>query len=85
MVKVYSKQGCVQCNATTRKLLELKIGFDIEYVDQNEGAAHWLREMGYQQVPVVVPSFDKIVTDAKGERVVHWSGYRPDYLEQLAV
>ena len=74
----------MQCTATMRKLTELKIGFDIEYVDQDEGAAHWLREMGFQQVPVVVPSFDKIVVDERGERVVHWSGYRPDLLDQLA-
>lgn len=66
-----------------RKLQELGISFKVEHVDEDEMALTWVKGMGYQQVPVVVPSFDKNVVDDKGERVVHWSGYRPDLLEQL--
>lgn len=46
-------------------------------------AGEHVKELGYTQAPVVVPSFDKIITDEKGERIVHWSGFRPDLLEQL--
>jgi glutaredoxin-like protein NrdH len=74
----------VQCTATERKLKELGISFKKFDVTQDEKALNWLKEMGYQQAPVVVPSFDYNITDAKGERVVHWSGFRPDLLAQLA-
>lgn len=66
-----------------RKLEALGLKYDYKDVTESEMALNWVKEMGYQQVPVVVPSFDKNVVDAKGERVVHWSGFRPDYLDQL--
>lgn len=83
MVTVYSKPGCVQCNATTRKLEQLSLKYNIIDVSEHTEALQHIKELGYLQAPVVVPSFDKIVKDNKGERVVHWSGFRPDLLEQL--
>lgn len=52
-------------------------------VSEDEKSLEHIKELGYLQAPVVVPSFDKIIVDEKGERVVHWSGYRPDLLDQL--
>ena len=83
MVTVYSKPACVQCNATYRKLKSLGKNYRIVDVTQDEMAMNFVKEMGYQQVPVVVPSFKQEVYDAEGNRVGHWGGFNPDYLEQL--
>lgn len=83
MVTVYSKPACVQCNATYRKIEELGLKYTVIDVSVHEDALQHIKELGYLQAPVVIPSFDKIITDSKGERIVHWSGYRPDLLEQL--
>lgn len=83
MVFVYGKDACVQCDMT-KKVLDKKgknfIPFDVE---KNPDAFDKVIGLGYQQVPVVVPSFDQVVLDADGNRVAHWSGFRPDYLNQL--
>jgi len=64
-------------------LKKLNIGFRYFDVSKDEKAFEWVKEMGYLQVPVVVPSFDKDVRDPKGEKIDHWSGFRPDLLNQL--
>ena len=68
---VYSKSACQQCVATTRKLE--KEGLEYEKLDGTtpEAVAH-LKSLGYQQLPVVFYG---------GE---HWSGYRPDLIQQIA-
>lgn len=70
-VTVYTKPGCVQCDATFR-LLDLK---QIPYVPvdltTDRDAMKAVRGLGYLQAPVVVA----------GER--HWSGYRPDEITRL--
>lgn len=61
------------------------MGRAYQYIDlaEHPDKLEHIKELGYLQAPVVVPSFDKMVYDDKGERVVHWSGFRPDYLDQL--
>ncbi len=61
------------------------MGIKPHIIDMTEfpEALQHVKELGYLQAPVIVPSFDKIIVDANGERVVHWSGFRPDYLDQL--
>ena len=68
---VYSKSACQQCLATYRKLD--KEGLEYEKLDGTtpEAVAH-LKSLGYQQLPVVLYG---------GE---HWSGYRPDLIQQIA-
>ena len=83
MVTVYTKPSCVQCNATYRRLDALGISYKFIDVSVDTQALDHIKELGYLSAPVVVPSFDKNVVDAAGERVVHWSGYRPDYIDQL--
>jgi len=73
----------VQCTATIRKLKALGKKHSVIDVSEHEDALQHIKELGYMQAPVVIPSFDKIITDEKGERIVHWSGFRPDLLEQL--
>ena len=68
---VYSKSACQQCLATCRKLD--KEGLEYEKLDGTtpEAVAH-PKSLGYQQLPVVFYG---------GE---HWSGYRPDLIQQIA-
>ena len=68
---VYSKPACVQCTATTRALDRQGIGYTIVDVSTDSLALALVKEMGYQQVPVVVA----------GER--HWAGFRPDMINSL--
>jgi glutaredoxin-like protein NrdH len=70
-INVYGKPGCVQCTATTRRLDKLHIVYDYTDVTENPQALARVRELGYQQVPVVE-------TETQ-----HWSGYRPDRIMGL--
>lgn len=72
-ITVYSRPDCVQCNATYRALE--KKGIDYETVDlsQDADALEQVRALGHMQAPVVIT--------ASGE---HWSGFRPDKIEELA-
>ena len=78
-VVVYSKPGCVQCNATYRWLDDHNIRYRIVDVTEDEQAFKMIDDMGYQQAPVVIIPFDFPVS------VHHFSGFRPDLLEQLLV
>ncbi|MBE9607077.1 glutaredoxin-like protein NrdH [Acetobacteraceae bacterium H6797] len=69
---VYSKPACVQCTATTRALDRQGIGYKVIDVSTDSTALALVKEMGYQQVPVVVA----------GER--HWAGFRPDMISSLS-
>lgn len=70
-ITVYSKPGCVQCQATMRKLDKRGAAYEVRDVTQDERAYQRVRELGYQQVPVV----------EAGEQ--HWSGFRPDRIAGL--
>ena len=84
MVTVYSKPSCVQCTATYRALAAKGRKYQVVDVSLDDNALAHIKELGYLQAPVVIPSFDKIVIDPNTkERIVHWSGFRPDLLEQL--
>ena len=69
---VYSRPGCGQCTATVRALDSHEISFTLVDLSQDPAAVLRVRELGYQQVPVVVAGSD------------HWSGFRPDKISQLA-
>lgn len=69
VVTVHTKPGCVQCNATTRKLRAL--GIPYATVELTEESAARFKRFGHLSAPVVTA----------GER--SWSGYRPDLLEAL--
>lgn len=70
-ITVYSKPACVQCTATYRALDRLGVDYTIIDLAQDEQALDTVRDMGYQQVPVVVAGND------------HWSGFRPDKISAL--
>lgn len=70
-VTVYTKPGCVQCNATKRRL-EAK-GFSPNMIDvsADQAALDHVVNLGYRQVPVVVVGND------------HWAGFQPDKIDAL--
>ncbi|MEV4902850.1 glutaredoxin-like protein NrdH [Citricoccus sp. NPDC055426] len=72
-VTVYSKPACVQCNATYRSLQNKGIAYETVDLSQDAAALERVRALGHLQAPVVITS--------SGD---HWSGFRPDKIEELA-
>lgn len=68
---VYSKEDCVQCTATLRKLDSGNYEYDVIELDSNEEAIEEIKEMGHLRAPVV---------EINGE---NWSGFRPDLIEKF--
>ncbi len=72
VVTIYSKPDCVQCNATYQALDRKNIPYQIIDLTEDGEALKFVRQLGYQQVPVVVAGQE------------HWSGFRPDMLLRLS-
>lgn len=73
-VTVLSKPACVQCNATYKGLDARGISYNIVDMSEDFSALEKAKELGHLRAPVV------LVNDGED----HWSGYRPDKLDQLA-
>ncbi|WP_028280053.1 glutaredoxin-like protein NrdH [Arthrobacter sp. H5] len=71
-VTVYTKPACVQCNATYRALDKKGITYQSVDISQDPAALERVRSLGYMQAPVVITEKD------------HWSGFRPDKINELA-
>ena len=71
-ITVYTKPGCVQCDATERALDKKGIGHLTVDITKDPEALERIKALGYMQAPVVVTDHD------------HWSGFRPDKIEELA-
>lgn len=72
MVTVYTKNNCVQCDATKRHLDKLGVEYDTVNISTDAEALDKLIELGYRSAPVVVTNDDS------------WAGYVPDKLDKLA-
>ncbi|MCW2255941.1 glutaredoxin-like protein NrdH [Providencia alcalifaciens] len=72
VITIYSKPDCVQCNATYQALERKSIPYQVIDLTQDHAALQFVRELGYQQVPVVVADQE------------HWSGFRPDMISRLS-
>lgn len=74
-VTVYSRPGCVQCNATYRTLGKAGIEYDVQDAmeDANNALLHSLE---IQQAPGVIIRENAVVVDS-------WGGFRPDKIEEL--
>jgi glutaredoxin-like protein NrdH len=70
-VTLYTLPSCVQCTTTKRFLTKQNIEFSEVNLSEDAEAMERVREMGYQSAPVVVAGDE------------HWSGFRPDKLNQL--
>lgn len=70
MIKVYTKDACVQCDRT-KKMLD-KEGLEYEEVDITEPEnLSFVKGLGYMQAPVVVTDDD------------NWSGFRYEKIKGL--
>lgn len=77
-VTVFTKPGCVQCNATYRALDKKGIEFTKTDTSQDAEALEYLREAGHMQMPVVE------IRDEEGVLQDSWTGFNPDKIEALA-
>lgn len=76
-ITLYSKEHCVQCTASARKLNELNVAFGHEDAT-TEANLEFIRTLdsGYSRAPIMTVVEDGVIVD-------HWSGYRPDKIEEL--
>lgn len=70
-VTVYTKPGCVQCNATFKALEKNHISYSKVDVSADEQAREFIQSLGYASVPVVIAAGD------------HWGGFKPDRIKGL--
>jgi len=68
---IYTKDNCVQCNATKNAMDRQGIDYQLINLDVQPDAIDRLKSLGYRQVPVVMADSD------------HWSGFRPDKIAGL--
>lgn len=68
---IYTKDNCVQCNATKHAMDRHGIDYQLINLDAQPEAVGSLKALGYRQVPVVMAGSD------------HWSGFRPDKIAGL--
>ena len=71
-VTVYTKDNCVQCEATKRHLDKLDVAYSTVNITNDISALDKLISLGYRSAPVVVTENDS------------WAGYVPDKLNGLA-
>lgn len=72
-VTVYTKPGCIQCEATKKALKKNGVPYTIRDVTVDAAARDAVMKLGYSAAPVVVT--------ADGD---HWAGFRPDRLKAIA-
>lgn len=75
MVKVYSKNNCIQCEMTKKYLKKANIEFTEFNISTNEDYVNELKTLGFKSVPVVMTN------DAELATIV---GFQPDKLKTLA-
>lgn len=73
MITVYTKNNCMPCKMTKRKLQELGVNYNEINVDENLEALEYLMECGFRSLPVVF----------KGNELVVAGGYAPNILETI--
>lgn len=70
-INVYTKPGCVQCNATFRAMDAKGIQYNVHDLSEDAAALEQVKALGYLQAPVVITDED------------HWGGFRPDKISEL--
>lgn len=86
-ITVYSKPRCPQCDATARLLKKMGAPYMKVDVTEDDVAYSFVKNLGYQQVPVVVVRDRHATTgdDERGDNIVeHWSGFNPDRVKRAA-
>jgi len=72
MTTVYTKNNCVQCDATKRMMDKLGVEYDTVNISDNPEELDKLIEMGYRAAPVVVAGDES------------WAGFQPEKITALA-
>lgn len=70
-IKVYSKERCVQCDATYRALGKKALEYTVFMLEDMPEKVEEFRSEGLMQAPIV---------EVNGER---WSGFRPDKIGEI--
>lgn len=84
-ITVYSKPRCPQCYATARLLNRMGAPYTKVDVTEDDVAYAFVKQLGYQQVPVVVVRDRHVEGDGRdGNIVEHWSGFNPDRVKRAA-
>lgn len=73
-VIVYTKNGCMPCKMTMKKMDKAGIDYTTVNMDETPEAIDYIKGLGHMSAPVVVASKDD-----------HWSGLRPDRIEELKI
>jgi Glutaredoxin-like protein NrdH len=71
-IKLFSKNNCMQCKMAKRFLSDNNISFEEINIDNDPSAVDFLKEQGFQSVPVITSDAATVI------------GFRPDQLRQLA-
>ena len=71
-VTVYTLPACVQCDSTKRMLQRKEVAFQEVDISKDPEAYEMIKSLGYTAAPIVMAGDD------------HWSGFRPDKLQNLA-
>ena len=71
-IKLFSKNNCMQCKMAKRFLSDNHISFEEINIDNQPEAIEFLKEHGFQSVPIITSDAQTII------------GFRPDQLRQLA-
>lgn len=74
-VTVYTKPGCMQCQATKTLMDRLGIEYDLIDISNRPEIAAFLQREGYKSLPVVFVYHDED-TDS-------WCGFRPNLIKKL--
>ena len=82
-ITVYTLPSCVQCDQTKKYLTREGVAFKAVDASTDTDAMDYIKSLGYASAPVVVLGDGRMVSDRKGEVIVHWYGLRPDLLKQL--
>lgn len=77
MVEVYSKDDCIQCDATKIMLVEGGVLFVETNMTADSAAVERVKALGFLQAPVI------IVTNEHGATTDSWSGFRPEKIATL--
>ena len=72
-ITVYTRPACVQCNATVKAFDKAGISYEKIDVNENPEARDYVLSLGYLALPVVYVC-----------PTVHWAGFRPDRVADLA-
>ena len=72
MVTIYTKNNCVQCDATKRMMDKLGVEYETVNISDYPEELDKLIELGYRAAPVVITDNDS------------WAGFQPDRITGLA-